>query len=144
MIENDTVRLLRECDAGVEMGVSAISDVIGKAGSSALKMALNRCKDEHEKLKTEINLLLSSYHDEGKEPNPVAKGMSWIKTNIKIAADDSDATIAELLMDGCDMGTKSLSKYLNQYKAADEKSKDIAKRLIMLEEALRSDLKQYL
>lgn len=144
MIENDTVRLLRECDAGVEMGVSAISDVIGKVGSSALKMALNRCKDEHEKLKTEINLLLSSYHDEGKEPNPVAKGMSWIKTNIKMAADDSDATIADLLMDGCDMGTKSLSKYLNQYKAADEKSKDIAKRLIMLEEALRSDLKQYL
>lgn len=144
MIENDTVKLLRECDAGVEMGVSAISDVIDKVGSSALKMALNRCKDEHEKLKTEINLLLHSYHDEGKEPNPVAKGMSWMKTNIKMAADDSDATIADLLMDGCDMGTKSLSKYLNQYKAADEKSKDIAKRLVMLEEALRSDLKQYL
>ena len=29
MIENDTVRLLRECDAGVDMGVSAISDVMG-------------------------------------------------------------------------------------------------------------------
>ena len=106
MIENDTVRLLRECDAGVDMGVSAISDVMGKVGSSALKMTLNRCKTEHEKLKTEIEVLLNSYHDEGKEPNPVAKGMSWIKTNVKMAADDSDATIADLLADGCDMGTK--------------------------------------
>lgn len=144
MIENDTIRLLRECDAGVDMGVSAISDVMNRVGSSAMKMALNRCKTEHEKLKTEINVLLNSYHDDGKEPNPVAKGMSWIKTNMKMAADDSDATIADLLTDGCDMGTKSLSKYLNQYKAADEKSKDIAKRLIQLEEDLRTDLRQYL
>ncbi len=144
MIENDTIRLLRECDAGVDMGVSAISDVMSKTGSSDLKMALNRCKTEHEKLKTEINVLLNSYHDEGKEPSPVAKGMSWIKTNMKMATDDSDATIADLLTDGCDMGTKSLSKYLNQYKAADEKSKDIAKRLIRLEEDLRADLRQYL
>ena len=55
MIENDTVRLLRECDAGADMGISAISDVMNRVGSSALKMALNRCKNEHEKLKTEIS-----------------------------------------------------------------------------------------
>lgn len=144
MIENDTVRLLRECDAGVDMGISAISDVMNRVGSSALKMALNRCKNEHEKLKTEISIMLDCGHDEGKDPSPVAKGMSWIKTNIKMAADESDETAADLLTDGCDMGTKSLWKYLNRYKAASERSRDIAKRLIQLEEDLRTDLRQYL
>lgn len=144
MIENDTVRLLRECDAGADMGISAISDVMNRVGSSALKMALNRCKNEHEKLKTEISIMLDCCHDEGKELSPVAKGMSWIKTNIKMAADESDETAADLLTDGCDMGTKSLWKYLNRYKAASEKSRDIAKRLIQLEEDLRTDLRQYL
>lgn len=144
MIENDTVRLLRECDAGVDMGISAISDVMNRVGSSALKMALNRCKNEHEKLKTEISIMLDCCHDEGKDPSPVAKGMSWIKTNIKMAADESDETAADLLTDGCDMGTKSLWKYLNRYKAASERSRDIAKRLIQLEEDLRTDLRQYL
>ena len=144
MIENDTVRLLRECDAGADMGISAISDVMNRVGSSALKMALNRCKNEHEKLKTEISIMLDCCHDEGKEPSPVAKGMSWIKTNIKLAADESDETAADLLTDGCDMGTKSLWKYLNRCKAASEKSRDIAKRLIQLEEDLRTDLRQYL
>lgn len=144
MIENDTVRLLRECDAGADMGISAISDVMNRVGSSALKMALNRCKNEHEKLKTEISIMLDSCHDEGKDPSPVAKGMSWIKTNIKMAADESDETAADLLTDGCDMGTKSLWKYLNRYKAASERSRDIAKRLIQLEEDLRTDLRQYL
>lgn len=144
MIENDTVRLLRECDAGADMGISAISDVMNRVGSSALKMALNRCKNEHEKLKTEISIMLDCCHDEGKDPSPVAKGMSWIKTNIKMATDESDETAADLLTDGCDMGTKSLWKYLNRYKAASEKSRDIAKRLIQLEEDLRTDLRQYL
>lgn len=144
MIENDTVRLLRECDAGADMGISVISDVMNRVSSSALKMALNRCKNEHEKLKTEISIMLDCCHDEGKDPSPVAKGMSWIKTNIKMAADESDETAADLLTDGCDMGTKSLWKYLNRYKAASERSRDIAKRLIQLEEDLRTDLRQYL
>ena len=51
----------------------------------------------------------------------MAKGMSWFKTNIKISADSSDNTIADLNTDGCNMGDKTLHKYLNKYKAADEK-----------------------
>ena len=72
-------------------------------------------------------------HDDGKNPNPMAKGMSWMKTNVKLMANESDSTIADLMTDGCNMGVKSLHRYLNQYKAADEKCKDITKRLINLE-----------
>ena len=83
-------------------------------------------------------------YDDGKEPNPMAQGMSWIKTNVKLAMNDSDATIAELMTDGCDMGIKSLSRYLNQYQAADHKAKTFAKKLIKLEEDLCQDLRTYL
>lgn len=74
----------------------------------------------------------------------MAKGMSWVKTNAKLAMDESDSTIADLLTDGCNMGVKSLNRYLNQYEAADEYSKDITKRLINLEEKLTVDIRQYL
>ena len=74
----------------------------------------------------------------------MAKGMAWVKTTVKIAMDASDATIADLMVDGCNMGVKSLSKYLNQYKAADEKSKDIAKKLIHLEERMSVDMRSFL
>lgn len=144
MIEGDTIKLLRECDAGVKMGVSSIDKVLEYVSSSKLKQALETCKTEHEKLDTEIQELLNQYHDEGKEPNPIAKSMSWIKTNVKLASDESDKTIADLITDGCNMGVKSLSRYLNQYKAADEKSKDITKRLIHLEEALVIDIRSFL
>lgn len=144
MIEQDTIRLLRECDAGVKMGVSSIEDVLDYVKSERLKQALSDCKTAHEKLGNEITEALDRFGDDGKEPNPIAKGMSWMKTNIKLIMHESDHTIADLITDGCDMGVKSISKYLNQYKAADEGSKDIAKRLIALEEKLGQDIRGFL
>jgi len=144
MIEQDTIRLLRECDAGVKMGVSSIDEVLGYVHADAFKKYLSDCKQEHEKLGTEMQGLLNRYKDEGKDPNPIAKGMSWIKTNMKLVMDESDNTIADLMTDGCNMGVKSLNRYLNEYKAADEVSKDITKRLINLEERLVIDIRQFL
>lgn len=144
MIEQDTIRLLRECDAGVKMGVSSIDDVLEYVNSEELEKLLTECKAEHEKLNTEIKELLDKYEDDGKNPNPIAKGMSVLKTNMKLAMKESDATIAGLMTDGCNMGVKSLNKYLNEYKAADEVSKDITKRLINLEEKLTVDIRKFL
>ena len=144
MIEQDTIRLLRECDAGVKMGISSIDDVLDDVKSVKLKDYLVNCKNEHIELDREINKLLDKYQDDGKDPNPIAKGMSWIKTNMKLAMKESDETIADLMTDGCNMGVKSLNKYLNEYCAADEVTKDIAKRLINLEEKLAVDIRKYL
>jgi hypothetical protein len=144
MIEQDTIKLLRECDAGVKMGVASIEDVYDHIKSQDFKEYLNKCKDEHQKLEDEIQELLDKYDDEGKEPNPIAKGMSWMKTNMKLMAEDTDKTVADLMTDGCNMGVKSLNRYLNQYEAADEVSKDICKRLINLEERLAIDIRKYL
>ena len=144
MVEQDTLKLLRECDAGVKMGTASIDDVMPHVKSEALLQRLNKCKDEHNKLSLEIDKLLDKYRDDGKDPNPIAKGMSWMKTNFKLATDESDKTIADLMTDGCNMGVKSLNRYLNQYEAADEVSKDICKRLINLEERLAIDIRDFL
>ena len=144
MIEKDTIRLLRECDAGAKMGVSSIDDVLEYVDSPKLKQALENSKKEHDRLNHEIQAGLDRFGDEGKEPGAMAKGMSWLKTNMKLAMKESDATIADLITDGCHMGIKSLYKYLNQYQAADEDAKDITKRLIKLEESLAESVKDFL
>ncbi len=144
MIESDTIKLLRECDAGIKMGVTSIDDILDYVHSDTLRQYLTDCKDEHNKLKEEIQVLLDKYHDDGKQPNAMAKSMSWMKTNVKLVMNESDGTIADLMTDGCNMGVKSLNKYLNQYKAADEKTKDITKRLINLEEKLAVDIRCFL
>lgn len=144
MIEQDTIKLLRECDAGVKMDISSINEVIDYTHSEQLKQSLENCKTEHEQFADEMQTLLNRYSDEGKDPNPIAKGMSWIKTNVMLSVNDSDAIIADLMTDGCNMGVKSLSKYLNEYKAADEDSKNIAKRIITSENRLADEVRAFL
>ena len=144
MIEQDTIKLLRECDAGVKMGISSIDDVLDHVKKEDFRKKLHKCRQEHEDLQIKILQELEKHQDDGKNPNPIAKSMSWMKTNLKLTMEDSDATIAELMTDGCNMGVKSLNRYLNQYKAADEISKDMTKRLINLEEKLAVDIRQYL
>lgn len=144
MIEQDTIKLLRECDAGVKMGISSIEDVIDRTEHTQLRDILHRCLEEHQMLHEKIQERLSRFEDEGKQPNPVAKTMSHMKTTFKLGLKENDNNIASLMTDGCNMGVKSLNRYLNEYKAAEEYAKDIAKKLIQLEETLAKDMTPFL
>lgn len=144
MIESDTVKLLRECDAGAKMGVQSIDEVTNHVRNEQFRGLLDECRRQHVKLSGEINEELERFRDEGKDPFPLAKGMSWLKTNVMLGMKDTDSTVADLMTDGCNMGVKSLNRYLNQYRAADEKSKDIAKKLISLEAQLCTEMRKFL
>lgn len=144
MENKDTIRLLKECDAGTKMGVASIDEVLEKVVDEKLKSLLQESKAHHKELESEIDRLLAGMGREEKEPSAMAKGMSWMKTNMKLYMDNSDATVADLITDGCDMGVKSLYRYLNQYQAADEKAKKLCHKLIDIEELLRKDLRSYL
>lgn len=144
MENQDTIYLLKECDSGTKMGVVSIDDVLDVVKDETLKKLLIESKDHHSKLGNDLHTLLIKYGSDEKDPNLMAKGMSWFKTNMKITINNSDSTIADLITDGCDMGVKSLHKYLNQYRNADKKAKDICERLISIEEDLREKLRVYL
>lgn len=126
------------------MGISSLDDSVKYVKNPELKSILDESAKEHTKIKHDMQKLLERYHDDGKEPPAMAKGMEWFKTNIKLAVDASDGAVAEFITDGCNMGIKSLSRYLNQYQAADEKSKYISKKLISVEEKLAVDIRQFL
>ncbi|MEZ3497731.1 MAG: hypothetical protein K1V97_09185 [Lachnospiraceae bacterium] len=144
MKQEDTIRLLQECNAGIKMGVASIDEVINRVENENFRTLLFTEKQTHENLGTETSQILYNYGDSGKEPNPVAKTMSWMKTNVKTAVEPGDRTIADLITDGCNMGVKSLHRYLNQYKDAEQNVKDIANRLIQSERNLTEGAAQYL
>ena len=144
MINKDTVRLLRECDSGIKMGIQSIDDCLSHVNNQRLRGAMLVCKDEHKRMKKEINSLLDRYHDGGKDPSVIVTGMSKMKTSMKLLMSDTDRTVASLMTDGCNMGIKSLSGFLNKYKGASEESRNITKRLIATEEQLEKDMRGFL
>ena len=144
MVEQDTVRLLRECDAGVKMGITSLEDMLKYVKSEKLKGIISDNKSKHHTIEKDINEHLNKFGDDGKEPNLMSKGMSWLKTNVMLGVENSDRTVADLDTDGCHMGVKSLYRYLNEYKAADEDTKNITKHLINLEEDLIKEMTVFL
>lgn len=140
----DSVKLLKECNAGVRMGIDSIDEVMPYVRSEALRKVLEDCRRTHAALFSECEKLLRDAQEEGKTPNPIAKGMSWMKTNVRIAFGESDSTIADLMTDGCNMGVKSLWRYRNQYQNADEETVKLAGKLIDSEEKLAAELRTFL
>lgn len=144
MKHQDTIQLLKECDAGSKMAVISLQDMIENVKSESLYKLLKETLEHHENLGNEIHELLNKCDCKDKDPNPIAKGMSWLKTNVKLTMDPDDKTIADLITDGCNMGVKSLKKYMNQYPNAHQDIQKICSKLIHIEEQLAKELAQYL
>ena len=140
----DTIKLLREYNAGIKMGEDAIKQVLPHVTSNELKQTLQICKNTHASLGDETHALLVKHNAETKDPHPIIRTMSHMKISAMMMAKDSDSCIANLMTDGCDMGIKSLTKYLNKYQNANNEAKSIAKRLIASEEYLESKMRIFL
>lgn len=143
-MNHDTIRLLGECDAGIQMAISAIDEVLPSVEDQHLRRTLHMSRTAHKDLRNQTHDLLKTYRASGKNPSAMAKSMSWLKTNARLAVKPGDPSVADLVVSGCNMGIKNLHKYQNQYAAANESSKSIADRLIGLEADLANSLYPYL
>ena len=142
--KQDTVSMLRECNSGIAMGASAIGKVMPLARNKELKDALTTCKNTHKELGDETHRLLRLHGEDTAPQHKMAKLMSDLKIDAKMMMGGSDKDIADLMTDGCNMGIKSISGFLNKYSDADETSRSIAKRLIASEEYLAVKMRDYL
>ena len=143
-MNNDTINLLKECNAGIKMGTNSINKVLPKVKSDKLRRILEECDSTHATLGDRTHSMLLSAGADTKPPHAIASAMSDVKISMKLMMKESDACVAELMTDGCNMGVKSLSRYLNQYSDANERSKEIARELIDSEDHLAEALRPYL
>lgn len=60
MIEQDTIKLLRECDAGIKMGVQSIEDSLKYTSNGELKRTLEKNLAGHIEIQERLQGLLNS------------------------------------------------------------------------------------
>ncbi|MEE1238070.1 MAG: hypothetical protein UHI85_08360 [Turicibacter sp.] len=144
MPTQDTIKLLNECNAGIKMAVESLDEVLDKAKNENLITILRNSLEEHKKLGDLTHQKLNEFHDKDKEPSALAKAMSWMSTNLKLFTGDVDEKIADLITEGCNMGIKSISRYLNQYPNSRDDVKDLVHELIKIEDKLVLELRAYL
>lgn len=140
----DSVKLLRECDAGLKMAIYDLDNIKHGVGNETLKNYIEESRKEHMEIKVSAEEYLSNAGEEEKEPPAMAKGMAYMKTNMKMMTEKNDEAAARLLWDGCFMGIKTVIGYMNKYKNAEEFSKKTAEDIIKAEEKLLKEIKVYI
>ena len=143
-ISQDTVELLKECDAGCKMAIDSMEQISKYVSDDKLKTIIQKYNGAHIKMEEDIHRLLNTIGEEDKEPNPIAKASSWIQSEVKMMMNCDSKQTAHLLTDGCNMGVKSLCEYKNQYKAAEDKSVQICDKLCDLETKMTYELREFL
>ncbi len=143
-MNRDTACLLKECNSGCKSATNSMEQVMPfLKDKNDLKQLIEKYNERHIKIGDECHALLNSVDLDEKDPPMIAKAMSWFSTEMKLLMDDTTSHIAGLMVDGCHMGIKSLSGYLNQYKEASEDSRQLTRKLIDLEQEFMQDLLKF-
>ncbi len=138
-----TRKLLQECNSGEKMAINSMNQVLEYVEGEKLRQLINKYKRKHENLERECEKLLAQCGEEGKEPGIMAAAFSNISTTMKLALNERDSKIAEIMLDGCNMGIKSVCKYQNQFTDVSKESKSHAETLVRTEEEFMKELKGY-
>ncbi len=144
MEENDTISLLKECSAGTKMAIRSMEQVMESVNNSQFRQILNRYCAQHKDMEKKVDDLLLEKGKTGKEPGFMARTMAKMDTELKLTLNPTDAEVADIMTEGCNMGIKSVSRYLNQYESASGESRRIAQNLICVEERFLEELRQFL
>lgn len=140
----DSVNLLRECSAGCKMAIDSMDHVKSHVEDKQLRLILDKYLDAHDKIENECQDLMREANIEDKDTNSIVQLFATMKSRIMLLMDNDKAEAASILTDGCGMGVKSLSEYINKYKQSDKKIMNIAHRLRDLEETMLGDLQPML
>ena len=123
-MDNSTKKLLEECSVGCKMGIESMEQVQHHVTDAKIAATIEKSCSKHKELEEEI---------------------SWMTTGVKMmTGEDENKQAVKIIMNGCNMGTQSITEAMHQRKDASSESISIAKKLIGMEENLRDDMQKYL
>ena len=143
----DNVNVLDEVNKGACMGMDAIKFVLEKVDDNTLKELLEKQYDKYQEISNSINDIYSQYvSDDDKEPhetNTMTKAMTWYGINMKTMTDHTTSKIAELLVQGTNMGIIEGRRLINN-KHVDKPIEKILNKYVSMQENSLEELKKYL
>lgn len=142
---NENINALDELNKGACMGMDAINFILDKVDDIKFKNSLKLQYDKYKNISEKINEIYSEYNDTDTphETNLLTKTMTWYGIEMKTVMDHSDSKVAELLLNGTNMGIIEGRKLLNNKKVDSKVSKLIDEYVTMQEDSVEN-LKKYL
>lgn len=143
-MKDDNARLLREINEGCKTAMDSFAQVKEFVEKEDLLQLIDVYERQHREIGLLCKRLLTEEGADEKEPGTMAKAMMRLMTEFKLLTDQDDSKAAEVLLDGCHAGIKSLGRLLGQYEGAGRQERSIGRRLIDTEMELYKKLLAYL
>ena len=141
----ENINILDELNKGACMGMDSINMIKDKIKDKEFKNTVENIYKKYEEISRKITKLYYKYDkvDDPKTTSPISKAMLWSGIEINTLADTSDSKLAEILLNGINMGIIEGRKIFNN-KFSDIEVEDLIKEFIRMQEGSVEELKQYL
>lgn len=143
-MDEQTRKLLEECSIGCKMAVSSLKQISEYIKDSNLMKLVEDYISRHKELEDEAVSTLADSGNDAKDPGAVSSAFAWFTTEVKLTFNNDNSQIAKLLMNGCNMGIKTLGERMNTLNQADKNAHALAQKIIKTEQNLMKDLQPYL
>ena len=131
-MDTSTYEILKECNSGCRMAVNSIEQLVVYLKNQELQELFSKYKEDYGET------------EEEKISEKAAETFAWISAEVKMMFNDDTSKIAEMMIDGANMGIKSITEKLNRYSEAEKESISLAKKFEKTCEKLIQDMKKYL
>ena len=141
----ENINVLDELNKGACMGMDAIHFILDKLEDQKFKESLEFQYNKYKDISRRINEVYTKYNSEDTphETSMMNKAMTWYGIEMKTLTDHSDSKIAELLLQGTNMGIIEGRKLLNN-KEVDSEVKELMQEYVTMQEDSVENLKKYL
>jgi hypothetical protein len=141
---NDTAKLLRESCRGCKYATESITIAMDYAKDKKIKNTLASYNSTHQAIKHKMQAKIHEAGlSEASHPSMPA-AMAKLHMNLSLTLNPSDSKIADLMINGCSMGMKSISKLKNKHPKASPEAHVLADELILAEKNMISDMLHFL
>ena len=141
---SENINALDEIHKGACMGMDALHFILDKVKDNNLKEYLNNDYEKYRKIALDIEEIYPDYNDgEPHKTSAINKAMTWYNVEMKTLTDESTSKIAELLLQGVNMGIIEGRKILNK-KNIDDRVDKIVSEYVSMQEMSVDVLKDYL
>lgn len=144
MKEEKNIDILDELNKGCCMGSDAVKFILDKIEGKKFKEVCENLLEEYEDLEERINKIYDSYSDDDPhETNVMNKVMTWSGIQMRTMNDGSDSKLAEMLLQGLNMGIIEGRRLINQ-KDEDSKVKEVMQEYVDMQEEYVEEIKEFL
>jgi len=143
-MKNKNLELLNSLYQNTSMGISALTAIIPKTKDVKLKGELQAQLNNYHNQSEQIRQEIYANNAEPEDISEITKTTANIGITMSTLANKSSSKIAEMMIQGTNLGVIDINKLLNQYQSVEENVKNHANTILTSEQQYIDKLKSYL